>query len=78
MTGDQIDMLKRSSGKTVELVCTDAEVVHARIISVSEEQKDVVYDLVSSNIPQRYCDRKGNEAFLTPFEEIDSVRLLTE
>jgi hypothetical protein len=76
MTDDEIELLKASVGKTVELSCTDGEVVQARVFSVSETERDVVYDLVSSNMPVRYCSRKGNEAYLTPFAEIDSVRLL--
>jgi hypothetical protein len=65
-------------GKTIELSCTDGEVVQAYVISVSEQDKDVVYDLVSSNMAERYQNRQGNEAYLTPFEEIESIRVLAD
>jgi hypothetical protein len=76
MTGAQIGLLKQNVGKDVELVCTDGEIVQAHVISVSEEERDVIYDLISSNLSDRYRDRPSNAAYLTPFDQIDNIRLL--
>jgi hypothetical protein len=77
MTRDEIELLKRSSGKTVEFLCTDGEIVQASVRWVSDEDNDLIHDLVSSNMPERYRDRE-NCAYLTPFEQIESVRVVTE
>jgi hypothetical protein len=76
MSGEEIELLKQGVGKDVELVCTDGEVVQAHVISVSEEEREVIYDLISSSLTERYNGRPANTAYLTPFDEINSVRLL--
>ena len=76
MTGAQIELLKNGVGKNFELLCTDGEVVQAHVISVSEEERDVIYDLISSNMTDRYQGRPVNAAYLTPLDQINSIRLL--
>ena len=41
---------------------------------VSEEESDVLYDLISSNRMTRY-EAFGNSAYRMPFDEIDFVTL---
>ena len=76
MSGEEIELLKQRVVKDVELVCTDGEVVHAHVISVSEEERDVIYDLISSSLTERYKGRPSDASYLTPFDEINSIRLL--
>jgi hypothetical protein len=74
MTEDAIPILKESSGKQLEIHCKDGEVMEIKIISVSESERDVVYDLVSTNRPERYIGQNTKAtSYLTTFDEIDTV-----
>lgn len=48
------------------------------VVFVSESERDVIYDLISTNKRERYSGRTGGEAYSTPFAEIESVRVLAE
>ena len=76
MTPAQIELLKGALGNDVELVCTDGEIVQAHVISVSDLEQDVIYDLISSNMSDRYQSRPSNAAYMTPFDQIEDIRLL--
>ena len=74
MTLDQNDLqlLKNRIDRVVQFRCKDGEVIAGTVHFVSEEEQDVIYDLISSNRMSRY-ESFGNSAYRLTFEEIDSV-----
>jgi hypothetical protein len=76
MTEDAIPILKESTGKQLEIHCKDGEVMEIKIISVSESERDVVYDLISTSRPDRYTGQNTTStSYLTTFDEIETVTL---
>jgi hypothetical protein len=73
MTREAIDFLRKSEGNVIQLICTDGEVLVAKILDVSLEHGDVVYDLVKTNMPERYPKHDVQPAFSTPFDQIVSA-----
>ena len=66
MNARDLKLLKANVGRHVVLNCTDGEVIVAEIHSVSDEDQDIIYYLVSSNRPDAY--RVGEKpAYLIPF-----------
>jgi hypothetical protein len=78
MTTAEGELLKTSCGKRVELRCADDEVMEVAVVFVSESERDVIYDLISTNRRERYSGRTGGEAYSTPFDEIDSISPVAE
>ena len=78
MTSVEVELLKANCGKRVEIRCADGEVMEVDMVFVSESERDVVYDLISTNKGDRYSGRTGGEAYSTGFDEIESVRALAE
>jgi hypothetical protein len=56
--------------KPVVLHCADGEVIVADVLLVSEEDQDIIFDVVSTNRPD--ASRIG-AACLLPFSEVSSV-----
>jgi hypothetical protein len=61
-------------GLPVRFHCKDGEIIVGELHSVSEDETDVSFDLVSSNRQERY-QVFGDCAFRLAFDEIDSVTL---
>lgn len=61
-------------GLPVRFHCKDGEIIVGKLHSVSEEETDVIYDLISSNRQDRY-QSFGNCAFRLTFDEIEFVTL---
>ena len=74
MTHADIDFLKSRINQNVQFHCKDGEIVVGFVHFVSDEERDVVYDLISSNRMNRY-QSGANCAYSIPFEEIDFVTL---
>lgn len=65
-------------GLPVRFHCKDGEIIVGELHSVSEDETDVIFDLVSSNRQGRYqvFDQVfGDCAFRLTFDEIDFVTL---
>jgi hypothetical protein len=73
MTSESIDFLRKNEGKILKLICSDGEILIAKILDVSLEYGDVIYDLVRTNRPGRYPKHDVQPAFSTPFDQIVSV-----
>jgi len=78
VTSAGIELLKSNCGKRVEIRCADGEVMEVAVVFVSESERDVIYDLISTNRGDRYSGRTGGEAYSTPFDDIESVRAVAE
>ena len=66
--------MKAIISRIVRFHCKDGEIVTGTVHFVSEEESDVLYDLISSNRMTRY-EAFGNSAYRMPFDEIDFVTL---
>ena len=75
MNDADLQLLKTNVGQRVILRCADGEVILAEIHSVSEEDRDVIYDVVSSNRPGNSGKNANGPAYLLSFSELDSVEL---
>lgn len=69
-----LELLKASVNKVVQFHCKDGEIIDGTVHSVSEEEADVVYDLIRSNRMTRY-QRFGSSAYRLTFDEIRFVTL---
>jgi hypothetical protein len=70
MTDNDIRLLKENDGKVVRLHMTDGEVVTARVRFVSETEEDVIVDLLSSTMLERYEKTDVQPAFEYEFKDI--------
>ena len=73
MTTDDLQLLSASVGKDVKITCTDGEVLVARIDSVSEEDSDVIYELISTSNESHYEKYDQQPAYRIGFVEIVKV-----
>lgn len=72
MTKEEMQLLKsRIDRGTVKIFCIDGEEIIAKILSVSKDEKDVIFDIVSTNRQKKYTNRQG--AYMCHFDEIRSV-----
>jgi hypothetical protein len=75
VTGSDIEKLRSTEGRTVELHCSDGEVLVAKILHIDDEYQDVIYDLVRSTA---HCPFGATSAYVVPlanfpdFKEIPS------
>lgn len=68
--------LKQAYDRTVNLLCADGELIVGDIVFVSDDNQEVLYDLVSSNRPELYADRwVGFHVFSLPLDQIVFVSL---
>ena len=77
MTDKDLQILKDNVNKQVRIVCEDGEELIAKIVSVSEDEGDVIYELIWTNRESNYekFDEKPG-GYLTPFTEIKYVKPL--
>lgn len=73
MIDKDIDILKENDNKTVILHLYDGEIVRAKVLFVSDSEKDVIVDLISSSAIERYEKSDVQPAFQYAFSDIDWV-----
>ena len=76
MTANDLQMLKASIDKVVKITCTDGEILIAKVQVVSDEDKDVIYDLVSTTRESHYEKHDLQPAYLIDFQDIERVEPL--
>ena len=69
-----IDFLRTRIDRNAQFHCKDGEVIVGLVHFVSEEEQDVIYDLITSNRMVRYQSFENSTYRLT-FEEIEFVTL---
>jgi lipoate synthase len=74
VTDSDIHVLKANDGEEVEILCKDGEVMQARVLFVSESERDVIYNLISTNRPERYPVRPSEVSYTTSFKDIETVK----
>jgi len=76
MTAADLDILKRHIDKTVTIRCIDGEVLAAKILVVSDEDEDIVFDLISTTREDKYEKLDKQPAYLLRFRHIAQVEPL--
>jgi len=76
MTNTDIQLLKVSVNKVVKIVCRNGENLLAKVHAVSEEDEDLIYDLVSTTKECQYEKYDEQPAYLIKFEDIERVEVL--
>jgi hypothetical protein len=70
-----LQVLRENVGRQVLLHCTDGEIILAEIHSVSEEDEDLIYDVVASNRSKEPLGGKDGAAYLIPLSDVRFVEL---
>ena len=73
MTQNDLQLLKASIDQIVKITCSDGEILVAKVLSVSEEEEDVIYDLVKTTRDEHYEKRDVQPAYLIHFRSITRV-----
>ena len=75
MTEADLLVLKGSVDKTVRIICSDGEILTATIHAVSDEDQDVICDLISTTKESNYEKRDEQPAYLIHFHDIERVEI---
>ncbi len=78
MTGADVQLLKSSVGKDVRIICYDGEVITARVHWVSDEDKELSYDLISTTKESQYEKYDEQPVYLITFDQIERVEPLQQ
>src|ERR1700687_5775283 len=73
MTETDLLLLKSSIDRVVKITCYDGETLLAKVLSVSDEDEDVIYDLVSTTKESHYEKHDEQPAYLIGFRDIEKV-----
>ena len=77
MTEAEIQCLKASVDKTVEIETTDGERLIAKVLFVTQSEEydehELLYEVVSSNMLESYSNRESAGGNVLDFNEIVSV-----
>ena len=73
MNAADLEVLNSSVDKVVKIITRDGESLLAKVILVSTEDEDVIYDLMSTSRQDQYKESDQQPAYRTTFQEIESV-----
>ena len=73
MTQRDLELLRVSVDKVVQIICHNGECLLAKVHAVSDEDEDVIYDLVSTTKESQYEKYDEQPAYLIKFEDIEHV-----
>jgi len=73
MNEEDVELLRKSIDKTVRLLCTDGEVIIAKIDSIDTEDEEIVYEMLQTTDESKYEKYDRQPAYLIHFNEIQSV-----
>jgi len=73
MNTKDLEILKANIDKVIKIICRDGETLLAKVVLVSEDDEDVVYDLVSTTRESQYEKFDKQPAYRITFQEIESV-----
>ena len=68
-------LLKDHEGQTFRIVLADAEEAVVRVTHVDEEHEDFIYDLLSTNLDQKYRGIPKEAAYAAKFADLVSAQL---
>jgi hypothetical protein len=73
MTETDLNVLRANVDKVVRIVCYDGETLLAKVHTVSDEDEDVIYDLISTTKESQYEKHDDQPAYLIRFRDIERV-----
>jgi hypothetical protein len=73
MTETDLNVLRANVDKVVRIVCYDGEILLAKVHTVSDEDEDVIYDLISTTKESQYEKHDDQPAYLIRFRDIERV-----
>lgn len=73
MKAEDIALLQQSIGKTVRFLCTDGEIIVAKVDTIDFEDEEIVYEMLSTTNESRYEKHDVQPAYLIHFNEIASI-----
>jgi hypothetical protein len=76
MDPQNLETLKANVDRLVKINSFDGEVIVAKVHFVSEEDEDVIYDLVSTSRESQYEKLDQQPAYRIRFQDIESVEIL--
>ena len=76
MTEQDLLVIKAGVNRIVRILCCDGEVIVAKIHAISDEDQDVICDLLSTSRPDKYEKYSEQPALLIKLVEIDHVEPL--
>jgi hypothetical protein len=76
MDAHDLEVLKTSRRRELQIRSFDGEVLIATVFLISDEERDVIVELVSSNRPEKYEAMGVHPALLLKFRDIESVQIL--
>ena len=66
-------MLQANIDRVVRVHCTDGEIFVGRVLSVSEEEQDLIYDLIITSKGSHYEKTDEQPAYMIKLRDIESV-----
>lgn len=76
MDSKDLQTLKDNIDKVVKITCYDGEIIIAKVLFISEEEEDVIYDLVSTTRLSQYEKLDEQPAYQVRFHDIESVEAI--
>ena len=73
MTEQDLQLLKASVDKVVRIVCHNGERMLAKVHAVSDEDEDLIYDLVATTTESQYEKHDEQPAYMISFKDIEHV-----
>lgn len=73
MNAKDLETLNANVDKVVKIISCDGESLLAKVVLVSEEDEDVIYELISTSCRSRYEKFDQQPAYRISFQEIESV-----
>ena len=77
MTEADLDLLKNSVSKIVRIFCYNGETILAKVHIVSEEDRDLICDLIATTTESQYEKYDEQPAYLIGFEHIERVESMS-
>jgi len=73
MNAKDLETLKASVDRVVKIISCDGESLLAKVVLVSEEDDDVIYELVATSRESQYEKFDEQPAYAIDFKNIESV-----
>ncbi len=75
MNEDDIRTLSHATGTKVRITAVGGEVFLAKVLWIERERHELVHELISTTIPERYkaMGRRSDGLWVIPFDYIDRV-----
>lgn len=73
MNAKDLETLNSNVDRVVKIVTCDGESLLAKVVLVSEEDEDIIYELISTNRESQYEKLDEQPAYRIAFDEIQTV-----